>query len=206
MALKKTNTPPVTPQDVLKELSSSADIVLDAQEELVDDVREALARLGIHNGTPKAHGFEDPASPIRQTIVSEAQRIHDASGIGSAHEVLVGRVTVNEKDIAELKETSSGTDTAQKTLAARVTVNEKDIAELKSDTDRLESAVANPTPATADKIGAIKPDSSTTTITPDGTVSVITSVSALPNSIVMRDANGKIVGDITGTARTAVYA
>lgn len=178
MALKKTNTPPVTPQDVLKELSSSADIVLDAQEELVDDVREALARLGIHNGTPKAHGFEDPASPIRQTIVSEAQRIHDASGIGSAHEVLVGRVTVNEKDIAELK----------------------------SDTDRLESAVANPTPATADKIGAIKPDSSTTTITPDGTVSVITSVSALPNSIVMRDANGKIVGDITGTARTAVYA
>lgn len=60
--------------------------------------------------------------------------------------------------------------------------------------------------ATPEKTGMVKPDNKTTTVNENGELSVKFSVKAEANSLVMRDANGRIQGDIQGNATWADLA
>lgn len=61
-------------------------------------------------------------------------------------------------------------------------------------------------PATATQIGFVKPDNTTLRVDADGQLSVIAEIQPRPNSLVLRDANGDIQGNITGSSTFADLA
>ena len=78
-----------------------------------------------------------------------------------------------------------------------------------NDTGKLDAAwipFTKPAIATEAECGIVKPDTVTTAVSAAGTLYVVTSVDATPNSIVKRDSTGTIVGSITGHATWADLA